>query len=94
MVLIKPFYKVDTLINGLTMFPIVGKCHFIDPSANCFSGSFHMIFSDDSSLCGKTVIHRIFVLTVAHCCIEKDNVVMHFKDRSHRNIEPEQFQQQ
>ena len=37
-------------------------------------------YSDLTSLCGGTVIHRNFVLTAAHCCIGKDSVIMNFKE--------------
>ena len=36
--------------------------------------------SDLANLCGGTVIHRNFILTAAHCCIEKDYVIINFKE--------------
>ena len=33
-----------------------------------------------SSLCGGTVIQKNFILTAAHCCIEKDSVLINFKE--------------
>ena len=36
--------------------------------------------SDRAFLCAGTVIHRNFVLTAAHCCINKDYVIMNFKE--------------
>ena len=36
--------------------------------------------SNLASLCGGTVIHRNFILTAAHCCVNKDFVIMNFKE--------------
>ena len=36
--------------------------------------------SDRASLCGGTIIHRNLILTAAHCCINKDSVVINFKE--------------
>ena len=36
--------------------------------------------SDLANLCGGTVIHRHFILTAAHCCIDKDYVIINFKE--------------
>ena len=35
--------------------------------------------SDLSSLCSGTIIHRHFILTAAHCCIDKNSVIINFK---------------
>ena len=36
--------------------------------------------SDLASLCSGTIIHRHFILTAAHCCIDKNSVIINFKE--------------
>ena len=36
--------------------------------------------SNLASICSGTVIHRNFILTAGHCCINKDYVIMNFKE--------------
>ena len=37
--------------------------------------------SDLASLCSGTIIHRHFILTAAHCCIDKNSVIINFKEQ-------------